>query len=116
MHPKLFFLVSVFLLARIGTNQAVGQCHTVERSIGGMFLKGSTFKTCEVRLPEECYFKCEEEITCQSYNFVIGRNVCELNNRTKEARPGNFMADRNRFYMKRVKNRGTLKWLNIVFL
>ena len=56
---------------------------------------------------ESCYFRCAEEVTCQSYNFVIGQNVCELNNRTKEARPEDFKPDHTRFYVKRVKNRGT---------
>ena len=51
---------------------------------------------------------CEEEVKCQSYNFVIGDKVCELNNRTKEARPEDFKPDQTRFYMKRATNRGTL--------
>ncbi|KAJ7388366.1 hypothetical protein OS493_038116 [Desmophyllum pertusum] len=77
-----------------------------------MFLKGHTFKTCQVGLPEECYFKCDEEVTCQSYNFVIGQNVCELNNRTKEARPEDFLPDRKRFYMKRLTNRENWQKIN----
>ena len=86
--------------------QASGQCHPVERSIGGMYLRGRTFTTIHARSLEECYFKCEENISCQSYNVIIGQNVSELNDRTKEARPGNFIADQKRFYMKRVYNRG----------
>ena len=54
---------------------------------------------------------CEEEVKCQSYNFVIGDKVCELNNRTKEARPEDFKPDQTRFYMKRATNRGTLQLL-----
>ncbi|KAJ7376794.1 hypothetical protein OS493_032529, partial [Desmophyllum pertusum] len=104
MTPK-FWLSVTFLMSRIGICEAAGQCNTAEYSIGRMFLKGHTFKTCQVGLPEECYFKCEEEVTCQSYNFVIGQNVCELNNRTKEARPEDFLPDRKRFYMKRLTNR-----------
>ena len=57
--------------------------------------------------PRYCYFKCAEEVTCQSYNFVIYQSVCELNNQTKEARPEDFMRDQTRFYMKRGINRGT---------
>ena len=73
-----------------------------------MFLRGHTFKTSTVGCPAGCYLMCEEELTCQSYNFVIGHKVCELNNRTKEARPEDFMPDPTRFYIKRSKNRGTL--------
>ena len=108
MTPK-FWLSVTFLMSRISICEAAGQCNTAEYSIGRMFLKGHTFKTCQVGLPEECYFKCDEEVTCQSYNFVIGQNVCELNNRTKEARPEDFLPDRKRFYMKRLTNRGTLQ-------
>ena len=54
------------------------------------------------------FFLCEEEVTCQSYNVVIGQNICELKNSAKEARPEDFMPDQRRFYMKRSRNRGTL--------
>ncbi|XP_022780157.1 uncharacterized protein LOC111321515 [Stylophora pistillata] len=67
-----------------------------------------------VGLPEECYFRCEEEVTCQSYNVVVGQNICELNNRTKEARPEDFIPDQMRFYMKRSGKRvllGSIKEL-----
>ena len=66
-------------------------------------------KTCRVGLPEECYFKCVEEVMCQSYNFVIGQNICKLNNRTKEARQEDFLPDQRRFYIKRLTNRGTIQ-------
>ena len=96
-------------MSRIGIIKATGQCHSAEYSIGGMYLRGHTFKTIRVGFPEECYFKCEEEVTCQSYNVVIGQNICELNNSTKEARPEDFMLDRKRFYIKRLSNRGTIQ-------
>jgi hypothetical protein len=106
MNPK-FWLSVAFLMSRIGVFEGAAQCQTAENSIGGMFLRGHTFKTYKVGWPAGCYLKCEEEVTCQSYNFVIGQKVCELNNRTKEARPEDFMPDRTRFYMKRTINRGT---------
>ena len=108
MNPK-FWLSVAFLMSRIDVFKAASQCqNAAEYSIGGMFLRGHTFKTSKVELPEHCYLMCEEEVTCQSYNFVIGHKVCELNNRTKEARPEDFRPDQTRFYMKRAKNRGTL--------
>ena len=101
-------------MSRIGVFEAAGQCQTAEYSIRGMFLKGHTFKSSKVRWPVGCYLMCEEEVMCQSYNFVIDQNICELNNRTKEARPEDFMPDQRRFYMKRTKNRGTLQFFFLV--
>ena len=106
MNPK-FWLATMFLMSRIGVLDANSRCHVTESSIGGMYLRGHVFKVHRDELPEEYFFLCEEEVTCQSYNVVIGQNICELNNRTKEARPEDFMPDQRRFYMKRSSNRGT---------
>ena len=111
---------------RIGVLDANSRCHVTESSIGGMYLRGHVFKVHRDELPEECFFLCDEEVTCQSYNVVIGQNICELNNRTKEARPEDFMPDERRFYMKRSRNRGTIyvpsisnlhlrSWANLFF-
>ena len=108
MNPK-FWLSVVFLMSRIGVFQVFAQCEpSAEYSIRGMFLRGHTFKTYMIEWHESCHFRCAEEVTCQSYNCVIGQNLCELNNRTKEARPEDFKPDQTRFYMKRSRNRGTL--------
>ena len=116
MNPK-FWLSIAFLMSRIGVFQAAGQCQpAAEYSIRGMFLRGHTFKTYKIEWHESCYFRCAEEVTCQSYNFVIGQNLCELNNRTKEARPEDFKPDQTRFYMKLAKNRGTLQFFFLVCL
>ena len=115
MHLQ-FWLFVEFLISRIGLFEAAIQCQTAEYSIGGMFLRGHTFKSSTVGCPAGCYLMCEKEITCQSYNFVIDHKVCELNNRTKEARPEDFMPDPTRFYMKRSKNRGTLHLFVLVCL
>ena len=110
MNPKLWLSVA-FLMSRIDAFQVVAQCQpSAEYSIRGMFLSGHTFKTYKIEWYESCYFRCVEEVTCQSYNFVIGQNVCELNNRTKEARPEDFSPDPTRFYMKRAFNRGTTQF------
>ncbi|CAH3168082.1 unnamed protein product [Pocillopora meandrina] len=104
MNPK-FWLATMFVMSRIGVLNANRQCHLMESSIFGMYLKGHVFKTYRDQLPRECYFRCEEEVTCQSFNVVIGQNICELNNRTKEARPEDFMPDQRRFYVKRFRSR-----------
>ena len=106
----------MFLMSRIGVLNANSQCHVIESSIGGMYLRGHVFKTYRDQLPGECFYLCEGEVTCQSYNVVIGQNTCELNNRTKEARPKDFMADQRRFYMKRSRNRGSLYVLSTSIL
>ena len=106
MFPKLWLKI-MFLMSRIGELYATGQCYKGERSVGRMFPRGNTLKTYRVGLPEECYFRRKEEVTCQSFNFVIGQNICEQNNSPKEARPEDFNPDQRRFYMQRFGNRGT---------
>ncbi|XP_067030131.1 uncharacterized protein [Acropora muricata] len=95
-----FWLSANFLISRIihieTTNEA---CHG-DYSVSGMFLKGHTFKTITVDSPTRCQMLCSQDIKCQSYNFIIGQHMCELNNRTKEARPEDFVDDPWRFYMK----------------
>ena len=66
------------------------QCKT-EVNIQGMALKRSVFKRWSVAAPHSCDVKCGQEITCQSYNYNKKYQICELNNRTKEARPENFL-------------------------
>ena len=106
MNPK-FWLSVGLLMSRIGVFQAALNCQTKEKSVGGMFLRGHTFETCNAELPE-CFIRCAKEVTCQSFNFAIGQKVCELSNRTKDARPEDFIPDPTRFYMKRVNNRGAI--------
>ena len=84
---------------------ASGQCR-IEANIQGMALKGFVFKTISVSAPYKCDVRCEREITCQSYNYLIKENICELNNRTKEARLENFLPDPARFYIRRLNGRG----------
>ena len=110
MNPK-FWLSVAFFMSRINIFEAAGQCgNSAEYSVRGMSLRGHTFKTYKIGLTEACYFKCTKYVTCQSYNVVIGQNICELNNRTMEAKPEDFMPDRTRYYVKRARNRGTLQF------
>ena len=82
------------------------QCEPSQQSESGKALKGHIFKSKKVKDPYQCLIFCYSEFTCQSYNYVITGKLCELNNRTKEARPGDFVRDETRFYMRRWKNRG----------
>ena len=99
MPHSLFRLSLMFIVSCITLDKTAGQCNPVENSISGMYLRGHTFKTIQVGSLFECQTKCEEETDCQSYNVIIGKNICELNSRTKEARPQDFVPDWNRFYM-----------------
>ena len=97
------FVVAGFFMDRVSASK---QCRE-ERSINGMALQGFMSKKFFVRALHECDISCESEITCQSYNYVLGEKSCELNNRTKEARPEHFRSDPARFYKRRLSNRGT---------
>lgn len=71
-----------------------------------MALHGFVLKKFSVTAIHECDICCEREIRCQSYNYVVGEKSCELNNRTKDARPENFRSDPDRLYIRRLNGRG----------
>ncbi|RMX50320.1 hypothetical protein pdam_00006924 [Pocillopora damicornis] len=48
---------------------------------------------------------CNTDVSCRRINYVISRNMYELNDRTKEARSETFAPDTDRFYFRRDKNR-----------
>lgn len=77
-----------------------------EESIYGKMLEGSVFMKMASKTPYLCQQACDREMRCQSFNYVVYKEVCELNSRTKESRPEDFVADEGRLYMKRYKNRG----------
>ena len=91
---------------------AEDQCR-IEINIRGMTLKGFVFKRMTVAAPHICDFLCEREITCQSYNFNRKEQICELNNRTKDARPENFRSDPAWFYIRRLNGRGNYSANNV---
>ncbi|XP_022807338.1 uncharacterized protein LOC111344376 [Stylophora pistillata] len=71
-------------------------------SIYQMILKGHTYKTFKFTPGAlECREACLADVRCQSYNVVMFIAICELNNRTKEARPEDFIKDKDRYYMKK---------------
>ncbi|XP_066022761.1 uromodulin-like [Pocillopora verrucosa] len=83
------------------------QCRT-EINIQGMALEGHVFKRWSLAAPHLCDVKCGQEITCQSYNYNRKYQICELNNRTKEARPDNFLSAPAWFYIRRLNGRAPL--------
>ena len=84
--------------------KTAGQC-PAEQAIYGKALKGYTFKTLASSSSFECLVDCHYEDRCQSYNYVLKTNICEMNNRTKEAKPDQFVSDPDRLYMKRGAHR-----------
>ena len=95
----------LFLASTMEFVTANDQCRT-EVNIQGMALKRSVFKRWSVATPHLCDVKCGLEIACQSYNYNRKYQICELNNRTKEARPENFLSAPGWFYIRRLNGRG----------
>ena len=77
-----------------------------ESSIVGWMLRGHVYDTLLAELPFACVFKCREDNRCQSFNWVISLLTCEFNNRTKEARPEDFIPNPDRSYYRRDLKRG----------
>lgn len=104
----LLYISSLFALVyKVETKGAKRQCDGgSELSVFGMMLKGHMYKKTKAELGHECLFVCRQEVICQSFNFVISEGMCEFNNRTKEARPEDYVPHSDRYYFRRDINRG----------
>ena len=91
-------IFTIFFIPRLFMMASSKQCE-VKLSKYGTALKNHILKTVAVRTPLDCYFLCQNNMKCKSYNFMITGDICELNNSTKEARPHDFLPDDARFYM-----------------
>ena len=101
------FTTLLFILASMLRDTASKQCGADTYSIYQMMLKGHTFKTFKTRPGSfDCGHACLGDVRCQSYNVVMLKGICELNNRTKEARPEDFVKNKDRYYMKKGSDRG----------
>ena len=98
-------VICLHLVSRTPRANANSQCQS-QASIFKKALIGHTFDTFRVNSPDVCVKRCENEPKCQSLNFVIGENTCELNKRSKEARPEDYVTDESRIYMSVHFNRG----------
>ena len=104
---KVFYLAALLgisqLFCKVESQQYSKQ--SKEASQFGMKLQGHIFK--RMAGPSYvCVKECRLDLRCQSFNYVISKEMCELNNRTKEARPEDFVPDRDRFYFRRDIGRG----------
>ena len=70
-----------------------------------IILKGHIYKTFNARPGSlDCRQACNADVKSQSYNYVMFKDICELNNRTKEARAQEFVKDKDRYYIKEAPN------------
>ncbi|PFX11940.1 hypothetical protein AWC38_SpisGene24178 [Stylophora pistillata] len=51
-------------------------------------------------LSDVCLRECYVDVRCQSFNYVFTQDICELSDRTKEARPEDYVPNPERFYFK----------------
>ena len=107
MHFKVLCMVFIFAFKGRCRGGTADQCPAQE-TISKHALKGYTFKTIKVSSPFECLYHCHYEDRCQSYNYLNAEDICEMNNRTKEAKPNQFVPDQRRLYKKRRAHRGDL--------
>lgn len=106
-RKNIVFMVVLVLLTSVLQNHASQRCRIDSYSIYQMMLKGHTFKTFKAQAGSlDCRHACLADIRCQSYNVVIFENLCELNNRSKEARPEDFIKSENRYHFGKVSERG----------
>ncbi|XP_078381379.1 uncharacterized protein LOC144664131 [Oculina patagonica] len=99
-------LAELLMVSLMFRDIATQQCGIDTYSVYQMMLKGHTFETFKARpLSMDCREACNSDVRCQSYNYVMFKDICELNNRTKEARPENFVKNSDRYYMKKAPNR-----------
>lgn len=95
---KFFFIALVVLLDQMFSDVATSQCES-QYSIYGKMLKGHVFKTIRTSMSLECLNACNEDPRCQSFNYVMLQNICELNNFTKEAGHQYFVTSTDRYYI-----------------
>ena len=114
MVPKrLLNLPILFVLCPMLCGATAPQCSQAESSIYRMMLRRHVItKITGISLSGSCLLECYRDVRCQSYNYLISRATCELNNRTKEARPEDFVPDSGRYYFRRDMNRGKFNLYN----
>ncbi|KAM7438966.1 hypothetical protein ABFA07_011586 [Porites harrisoni] len=93
------FVLALLLYSTVTTKCPAGG--RSEKSILGWMLRGHVYDTLLAERPFTCVFQCREDNRCQSINWVISLLMCEFNNRTKEARPEDFIPNQDRSYYRR---------------
>ena len=101
-HAAAIFLTYCIFLQACADNLL---CKPV-RSISRVMLRGHVFQEHNAANFMACSQLCISNIRCQSINYVKSRHLCELNSRTKEARPEDYVQDADRMYLTRPSERG----------
>ena len=99
LSVKIFAVVTAILLSLKVCNVKTQQCRGQD-SIPGKMLRGFSFQKIKETKPFECYEACIHHIRCQSFNFVMSQNLCELNNCSKLLRWDDLEPDPNRYYFQ----------------
>ena len=106
-RQMILFITILLIVSVLFNNISSQQCGIATYSVYQMMLRGHTFKTFRARpLSLDCREACISDVRCQSYNYVMFQDICELNNRTKEARPEDFVKDKDRYYITKAPKRG----------
>ena len=105
--PHSYVTAAVCLMCHVLSQVEAQQCKS-EYSIYGAKLKGHVFEEKKTANFLNCVQLCDSNLRCQSVNYVISQYVCELNRRTKEARPEDFVPDTDRIYVTRLSGRGII--------
>ena len=109
MGVQEFFHLPVLLFMLVSFHSVVTQYQrdTREVSIFGKMLQKHIFKTITgAAFGDVCLRECYRDVRCQSFNYVFTQDKCELSNRTKEARPEDFVPNSERYYFRRDTKRG----------
>ena len=114
MALRIAVLFSLSQLLHRAVSSQQSPASGIEKSIFGWKLRDHTYGTMMAELGSECVIACRRDQRCQSFNFVISVGKCEFNNRTKEARPEDFVQDQSRFYYRRAMKRGILLQSKVV--
>ena len=97
MKMRQLFRISVlFVLVQLLHKAVTQQCGS-QVSVFSWMLKRHIYNTMSAELPHTCLQVCREDDRCQSFNWMISFLKCEFSNRTKEARPEDFIPDPDRF-------------------
>ena len=105
--PHSYVTAAVFLMSHVLSQVEAQQCKS-EYSIYGAMLKGHVFEQRKTANFLSCVQRCNSNVRCQSVNYVISQYECELNSRTKEAKPEDFVPDADRTYVTRLSGRGII--------
>ena len=106
---QLFHILILLVVSQMLCGAVAQQCtpEEVETSILGTMLRRHIYKRITgVEYGNVCLQECVNDVRCQSFNYVISQWMCEMNNRTKEARPEDYVPDSDRYYFGRKWFRG----------